>query len=212
MASSNESYVQSYDRFVRKRRSEDAPTAFDGGWEGTDVLKCRLRSSGSSEQPRRFGNLSDVEVLVEFANFRKPQATWQDLRDVAAIPGLAAKCKRHVQFALLLPFMPDFIWCREALKFYPKVAKNQDFQAAFVEQRRRLEESATRAIGNMFQAALRYDPRSVKDPTPDIRMCEQEQEVLFDRLHPGRRARTSWRDYCPKRPPIKHMVCLCCSS
>ena len=95
--------MQSYDRFVRKRRSEDAPSAFHGGWEGTDVLKCRLKRSASSRQePQRLGNLSDVQVLVEFANFRKSQSTWQDLREVAAIPGLAATCKRHVEFAVLL--------------------------------------------------------------------------------------------------------------
>ena len=97
MASSQESHMQAYDRFVRKRRLENGPAAFQDDWKPRDVLTCRLRSCQQSpDEPRRLGNLSDMQVLVDFENFRKSQATWEDLREVANISGLKPQCKRYI--------------------------------------------------------------------------------------------------------------------
>ena len=49
----------------------------------------------AQERPR-LGNVSDCEVLVDFEDFRKTQATWQPLSDVVDITGLSSKCERYI--------------------------------------------------------------------------------------------------------------------
>ena len=116
--------MQAYDRFVRKRRLENGPTAFQGDWKPRDVLKCRLRSCQQSpDEPRRLGNLSDMQVLVDFENFRKSQATWEDLREVANISGLKPQCKRyicHLACIVLLQYVAQM----KQRRYHPKSASN----------------------------------------------------------------------------------------
>ena len=84
--------------------------------------------------------------------------------------------------------------------------KGIDFKASSLQLRRRIEASATRGVRKQFLCALKHNPREVANPKPDIRMCEEELEVLFDRLHPGTRSQKSWRRWCPTAPPSTHLV------
>jgi len=158
-------------------------------------LHAAFQLRGVAQERPRLGNISDCEVLVDFEDFRKTQATWQPLSDVVEITGLSSKCEREV-----VNFMPR----RSRL--------HCDVEQLYCEVLGRLEASDTRGIVRMFEAALKHNPREVTNPKPSIRMCEQEQEVLFVRMHPGSRHKASWRSWCPSRPPTKHSVSLLFSS
>jgi len=106
MAGFDPSLVRAYDQYVRKRRAEDAPLAFYGGWVPTDVLTCRFRETISTGEGLLIGDFSNVEVLVEFRGFPKTQSTWQSLRDVCGISGFASKCKRSA-----VSFLPSLDLC-----------------------------------------------------------------------------------------------------
>ena len=94
MAAWRGTITREYEQYLRKRRSENAPDAFQGGWVANGILGCRLADDPSTDGRRFVGDFSHVEVAVEFEDFSKTQSTWQSLRDVAAIAGLSSKCRR----------------------------------------------------------------------------------------------------------------------
>lgn len=96
MAAPRESLIDSFKRFRKKRRLENAPVAFSDDWKPREVLACRFQLRGMAQERPRLGNVSDCEVLVDFEDFRKTQATWQPLSDVVDITGLSSKCERCI--------------------------------------------------------------------------------------------------------------------